>query len=183
MHGLSTDLSTEIVDSLQGPDGQIVDLVVRCVAMRTLLIVYHSQSGASFRLAAAARRGALQEGAVETRMCRAWDAGIAELTSSDGLILVAPENSATVTGAMKDFLDRTFYPAQPLQLNLPYSLIIAAGNDGRGAVAQLQRILSGYPMKAVAEPLICRGEVSREHEQHCADAGQALAAGLDLGIF
>ena len=150
--------------------------------MKTLLIVYHSQSGASFELARAAREGALQE-EVAVNWRRAWDAGLADLTACDGLLLVAPENSGTLTGAMKDFLDRTYYPAQEQSVLLPYALVVSAGNDGRGAVAQAQRILSGYPMKPVAEPLVCRGEVTADHRQQSAEMGQALAAGLALGIY
>ena len=148
---------------------------------KKLLIVYHSQSGASLRLAAAARRGALREENVELLWRRAWDAGLEDLQSCDALLLVAAENSASVAGAMKDFLDRTFYPGQGL--NLPYALIISAGNDGRGSRAQLQRILSGYPMKPISEALICRGEVTAEHEAACEELGQTLTAGLSLGIF
>ena len=150
---------------------------------KNLLIVYHSQSGASFQLAVAARRGALREEGINVSWRRAWDAGLADLEGCDAVLLAAPENSASMTGAMKDFLDRTFYPAQPLQLHRPYALIISAGNDGRGARAQFERILSGYPMKPVAEALICRGPVSAEAEEKCEELGQTLAAGLALGIF
>ena len=150
---------------------------------KNLLIVYHSQSGTSFQLAAAARRGAMREEGVNVNWRRAWDAGLSDLEACDGLLLVAPENSASMTGAMKDFLDRTFYPAQPLQLHRPYAVIISAGNDGRGARAQFERILSGYPMKPVAEALICRGEACAEYEAQCEELGQTLAAGLALGIF
>ncbi|MEM0955558.1 MAG: flavodoxin, partial [Pseudomonadota bacterium] len=136
-----------------------------------LLIVYHSQSGACFELARAARAGALLEESAEVLWRRAWDAGMAELQSCSGLLLVAAENSATVCGAMKDFLDRCFYPAQDLQLSLPYGLIVSAGNDGRGAVAQVERIARGFPLKPVAEPIICRGEPSDDHRQQAAELG------------
>jgi multimeric flavodoxin WrbA len=148
-----------------------------------LLIVYHSQSGASFELAVAARRGARREPA--TRLCwrRAWDAGMSDLESCDGVLLVAAENSGSLAGGMKDFLDRCFYPAQPLQLNLPYGLVISAGNDGRGACRQAQRILSGFPMKPVAEPLILRGEITSEMCAACEDLGQSMALGIEMGIY
>ncbi len=148
-----------------------------------LLIVYHSQSGASLALAAAARRGASREAEAIVTWRRAWDAGMPELESCSGVLLVAAENSGSVAGGMKDFLDRCYYPAQALQLNLPYGLIISAGNDGRGASGQVQRILTGFPMKLVAEPLICRGEVTADMESACEDLGQALAAGLGMGIY
>jgi hypothetical protein len=151
--------------------------------MKSLLIVYHSQSGASAMLARAAWRGARLEPDIEVVVRRAWDAGIAELANADGLLLVAAENSASLAGAMKDFLDRTLYPAIERELVMPYALIISAGNDGRSAVQQAQRILSGYPFPAAAEPLILRGEVIPPHELASAELGQAFATGLSMGIY
>ncbi len=149
----------------------------------TLLIVYHSQSGASLQLAAAARRGARRE--PDTALCwrRAWDAGIDDLAACDGLLLVAAENSASLAGGMKDFLDRCFYPAQPLQLSKPYGLVVSCGNDGRNTSQQVQRIMRGIPMKLVAEPLVLRGEPDAAMQAACEELGQALAAGLGLGVF
>ncbi len=149
----------------------------------SLLIVYHSQSGASFRLAAAACRGARREPDIEVTWRRAWDAGIDELAASSGVLLVAAENSGSLAGGMKDFLDRCFYPAQPLQLNRPYGLVVSCGNDGRNTSQQVQRILTGIPMKLVAEPLVLRGDPGPEQEHACEELGQALAAGLGMGIY
>ena len=88
-----------------------------------------------------------------------------------------------MSGAIKDFFDRTFYPAQAYNVNLPYALFISAGNDGTGAVRQIDRILTGYPMRKVAEPVICRGAVTTEHLAQCEELGLTLAAGLAFGIF
>ncbi len=151
--------------------------------MKTLLLVYHSQSGACARLARAAWRGALAEVETETRVRRAWDAGVEDLAAAAGLLLVTAENSGALSGGTKDFLDRTFYPAIDRGLVLPYALLVSAGNDGRGAVRQAQRILSGYPFAPAAEPLILRGEVTPDHERAASELGQAFAAGLAMGIF
>ncbi len=151
--------------------------------MKSFLIVYHSQSGSSARLARAAWQAAKTEEGVDVTLLRAWDAGTTDLRDADGLLLVAAENSGTLSGAMKDFLDRSFYPAIDAGLVLPCGLLFSAGNDGRGASAQAQRILSGIPFTLAAEPVICRGEVSDEHLQQPADLGQRLAAGLVMGIF
>ena len=151
--------------------------------MKTLLIVYHSQSGSCARLARAAWRGASREEAVSTQVKRVWDAATEDLATADGLLLVAAENSGALSGAMKDFLDRTFYPSIAQGLVCPYALVISAGNDGRAAVQQAQRILSGYPFPQVADPLILRGEVTREYLQKSEQLGQAFAAGLEMGIY
>lgn len=156
--------------------------------MKTLLIVFHSQSGASAQLARALWQGACDEcdkveGGAEVRVRRAWDCGTADLQDADALVLVAPENAGYLSGGMKDLLDRVFYPSIDRRLVLPYALVISAGNDGRNAEGQLQRILSGIPFTEATPALICRGEVTDEHRSQCRELGQALVAGLEMGIF
>jgi len=151
--------------------------------MKSLLIVYHSQSGSCARLAAAARAGARDEPGMKVVVARAWDAGVDQLQAADGVMLVAAENSAALSGGMKDFLDRTFYPAIDRGLVLPCTLLISAGNDGRNAVRQAERILSGYPFPAAAEPVILRGEVDSEKLQTARELGMAFAAGIAMGIY
>jgi len=152
-------------------------------SVRQLLIVYHSQSGTSARMAMAAGEGALREEGVAVTIQRAWDAGTADLAAADGVLLVMAENSGALCGTMKDFLDRTFYPAIERGVVMPYALLISAGNDGRGARRQAQRILSGYPLVEGAEPVILRGEFCAAHGDACRDLGEAFAAGLAMGIF
>ncbi len=151
--------------------------------MKSLLIVYHSQSGSSAKLARAATRGARAEVGLQVNVLRAWDAGTADLARADGLLIVAAENSGALCGGMKDFLDRTFYPAIERGLVLPYALLLSAGNDGRGARREVQRIMSGYPFPAATEPVILRGEVAPAHLSASEELGQAFAAGLAMGIF
>ena len=164
-----------------------VPIVAVCIGiaefMKSLLIAYHSQSGASAQLARAAWRGARAEPGVEVTVRRVWDAGVEDLQGSHGVLLVAAENSGSSSGGMKDFLDRTFYPAIARGLVLPCALLISAGNDGRGAASQLQRILAGFPFPAAAEPVILRGEVGPEHLRASEELGAAFAAGLVMGIF
>ncbi len=151
--------------------------------MKSLLIVYHSQSGTSAQLARATWRGAQLETEITVSVMRAWDAAALDLARADGLVLVMAENSGALCGTMKDFLDRTFYPAITRGLVLPYALLISAGNDGRGAQRQAERILSGFPFPPAAEPLILRGASCQEHQDAGSALGQAFAAGLSMGIF
>ncbi len=151
--------------------------------MKTLLIVYHTQSGSCARLARAAAAGARCEEGVAVRVRRACDAGVQDLAAADGLLLVAAENSGTLSGGSKEFLDRVFYPAIERGLVLPYALLVSAGNDGRGAVGQAERILRGIPLVEATEASIFRGETRAEHLDAASETGQALAAGLVMGLF
>ncbi len=151
--------------------------------MKTLLIVYHTQSGNTEKLAAAAYRGACAVEDVEARLLRAYDASLQDLLDCDAVLIGTPENFGYMSGGIKDFFDRTFYPAQDYPLNLPYALFVSCGNDGTGAVRQIDRIMTGYPMRKVAEPIICPGEVRPSYLDQCEELGMTLAMGLGMGIF
>ena len=93
--------------------------------MKRLIIAYHSQSGACAQLSHAALRGAQREAGIQVERHRAWDIGAADLRAGDGLLCVTAENSGALSGGMKDFLDRVFYPAINLGLVLPYGVLIS----------------------------------------------------------
>ncbi|UVW34046.1 NAD(P)H-dependent oxidoreductase [SAR92 clade bacterium H455] len=150
---------------------------------KNLLIIYHSQSGNTGQMAKAVNRGSQGEKTVETRLLRAFDAGLDDLRWADGLLFGTPENFGSMSGALKDFFDRTYYPAEPYQLNLPYALFISAGNDGSGAVRDIDRIAKGYPLRKISEPLIANGDINQQHLEQCEEFGLAMAAGLSIGIF
>ncbi len=152
--------------------------------MPRLLIVYHSQTGNTKAMAEAARQGAtdpLIEG-VDVRLKAVADAGPADLLAAQGLLLGTPENFGYMSGGMKDFLDRTFYPVEGKLRPLPYAVFISAGNDGEGALRAIRRIAGGYPFVEVQDPIIARGDVE-PHLPACRELGMTLAAGLEAGVY
>ena len=153
--------------------------------MKHLLIVFHSQSGNTEKMAKAIVRGANAEeiDAVEVRMLQAFEAGVEDLLWADALILGTPENFGYMSGGMKDFLDRTFYPCEGKLEGMPYSIFVSAGNDGTGAVAAIERIANGYAFRKIQEPVIARGELTAEHLQSCEALGMTIAAGLEIGAL
>lgn len=168
--------------------------------MRTLLIVWHSRTGTAEALACAAADGALasdaaREGAVTVRMTDAGSAVAENLLGADGIIFACPENLASMSGMMKEMVDRLYYPLLGQNEGRPWALIIAAGTDGEGAVRQWQRIATGWRLKAIADPLIVRTgadtpeailadkQVPAEALARARDLGAAMAEGLALGLF
>ena len=153
--------------------------------MKHLLIVFHSKTGNTRQLADAVIDGVSSDdvGGVEVRVLRAADAGPEDLLWADGLLLGTPENFGYLSGALKDFLDRTFYEVEGKLTPLPYAMFVSAGNDGTGAVRAMERIANGYPFLAVQAPLIARGTPTPEDLDSCRELGQAMAMGLEMGIF
>jgi hypothetical protein len=84
---------------------------------------------------------------------------------------------------VKDFLDRTYYPAQDKVDGLPWAMFVSAGNDGTGAVRALERIALGYRWKRIAEPLIARGEPDAAALEAARELGRTMAAGIAYGAF
>lgn len=151
--------------------------------MKKLLIVFQSQSGSTALLAQAVARGAAREADIDVRLRHALDADMEDLAWCDGLLIGTPENFGYLSGLIKDFFDRTYYAALEAQLQRPYALFISAGNDGSGAQRQAERILQGLPWRKIAEPVIVRGPAQQADLAPCEELGQAMAAGLALGIF
>ncbi|MCH7536771.1 MAG: flavodoxin family protein [Proteobacteria bacterium] len=155
------------------------------MADKHLLIVFHSQSGTTTRMAEAVIRGANNsdiEG-VEVRVRSALEADAEDLLWADAFILGTPENFGYMSGAMKYFLDRVYYACEGKLNGLPYALFVRAGNDGTGALSSMRRILSGLAVKEVQEAILVAGEFDESRLADCEELGLTLAAGLEAGVF
>lgn len=125
----------------------------------------------------------------------ATDATPDDLLTADGFLFACPENLASMSGVMKDFFDRTYYPVLGKIEGRPYASMICAGSDGEGAARQIARIALGWRLKAIADPLIictraqtaeailAPKEISEANLERCRELGVTLAAGLAMGIF
>lgn len=161
--------------------------------MPKLLVVYHSRTGGSRQMAEAAARAAKDE--IETVLLPAGQAGPEDLLQADGYIFCAPENLAAISGVMKDFFDRSYYPVLGRIEGRPYAVMVCAGSDGENAVRQICRIATGWRLKEVQAPLIicthaqtpeqilAEKVISDEELAPCQELGLALGAGLSMGMF
>ncbi|MDD2991552.1 MAG: NAD(P)H-dependent oxidoreductase [Zoogloea sp.] len=162
---------------------------------KTLLLVYHSMTGATHQMIEAVARGAGTEAGVCVRVLRASDAGPDDVLAADGYVFATPENLAAIAGLMKDFFDRCYYPALDRINGRPYATLICAGSDGSNAARQVARIATGWRLRLIAPPLIiCTRAQAPEAilaPKHVPvtdllrgeELGAAFAAGLAMGAF
>lgn len=153
--------------------------------MKHLLIVYHSQTGKNQVMAEAVYRGTQNPDidGVQTKLLRAREAGPEDLMWADAVILGTPENFGYMSGAMKDFLDRVYYPCEGKLEATPFALFIGTGNDGTMAALSIRRILNGLAFKEVHDPIIVVGDLTNTHISVLEELGGTLAAGLEIGVF
>lgn len=152
--------------------------------MKRILLVWHSQGGRTGRLAEAVAAG-LAQAADEITVCnrQALQASTTELLEADGILIGTAEQFGYMSGAIKDFFDRTYYPAEGKMQGRPYGLFVCADNDGQGAIVNVERIATGYGWKRALPPMLVKGEPTPEQLNAAEEWGATFAAGLSIGLF
>ena len=160
-----------------------------------MAIIWDSMTGGSKALALAAAKGAYGNTGIEVRLVAARDAEAHDVFESDGYLFVFPENLAAISGVMKAFFDRAYYPCLGQIEGRSYAVIICAGSDGSNAVRQAERIATGWRLKQVAasmivcthaqtpEAILAPKVIGAPELMAAHDLGAAMAEGLALGVF
>ena len=153
--------------------------------MTRILIVYHTQTGHTRRMAEHVAAGARSITGVEVILKMVNEATLTDLLECDGLAIGSPEYFGYMAGMVKDFFDRTYEPARQDKriFKKPYVIFVSAGNDGSGALNQIERICRGYPLKKVYDPVVSKGELDEAILSRCEELGKTLAAGCEMGIY
>jgi multimeric flavodoxin WrbA len=151
--------------------------------MAKILIVYHSQTGNTEKMAHAVAEGARGIEGVDVILKKAADATLDDLLTADGFALGTPENFGYMSGMVKDFFDRTYSGAQEKVFRKPFVVFISAGNDGTGALRAIERIALGYKFKTVFKPVIAKGAITEEIISQCHELGATIAGGCQMGIY
>ncbi len=151
---------------------------------KSLLIVTHMPSSNTRSLGEAVLRGAQHPDIeqVNSVLTSPFDADRDSVLTADGIILGTTENFGYMSGALKDFFDRTYYEVLEQKQGMPYALYVRAGLDGSGTISAVQRIVTGMRWRAIAEPLLCHGAYRTDFETQCEELGMLMAASLDAGI-
>lgn len=149
--------------------------------MKKLLVVSHTPSENTQAVTEWVVAGA-SNGLVAVELSLPLQTGPDSVLAADGLLLGTTENFGYMSGAMKDFFDRIYYPCLDKTRGMPYALFIRAGQDGQGAKTSIERIVAGLGWRAVQEPLICKGDLS-EFKEPCHQLGELMAVGLEQEIF
>jgi hypothetical protein len=152
---------------------------------KSLLVVAHTPSANLRRMGEAIINGANapEFASVRSRIVAAFDAQPEDVWQAQAVVLMTPENLGYMSGALKDFFDRCYYPCLERTQGLPYALCVRAGHDGAGTQLAVERIVTGLRWRKVQPPLVCKGEWRESFLEECLDLGAHIAAGLDAGIY
>lgn len=153
--------------------------------MKQLIIVANAPSPNTKKLVEAALAGAQHEDitGVESRWIPPLEATPEDVLNADGILLGTTENLAYMSGALKDFFDRCYYPVLEEKQGMPCAVYIRAGLDGTGTQRALSSILTGLRWNLVQDIHICHGEWTEDFIDEVRTLAMTLAAGMDAGIY
>lgn len=152
---------------------------------KKLLIVANTPSPNTSLLAESVLRGARHpdiEG-IEAILKAPLEAGPDDVLTADAVIIGSTENFGYMSGVIKDFFERIYYPCLEEKQGLPYCLYVKAGNDGQGAKNSMEKIITGLRWNQIQEPLVLSGKYQESFATACEELGMTVAAGLEAGIF
>lgn len=153
--------------------------------MIKILVIFHSQTGNTEKLASAVKKGIEDTEDAIALFKKAQETNADHLRQSHAVIICSPEYFGYMAGAIKDLFDRTYEELKDDKkiFKKPYAIVISAGNDGTGALNSIERILRGFKFKMVQHPIISKGTVTEEVLDRCYELGRTVAEGVKAGIF
>ena len=152
---------------------------------KRLLIVAHAPSDNTRKLRDAAAKGAKHPdlSAVDVTLLSPFDTTPEHVLGCDAILMGTTENLGYMSGALKDFFDRCYYPVLEKKQGLPCALFVRAGHDGTGTRRAVETIVTGLRWNWVQDPLILRGSWQDSFVEQVEELGMYLAASLDAGII
>ncbi len=152
---------------------------------KRLLIIGHIPSPNTKRLRDAVVAGAssTEIAGVRVTVLSPFEAGRGDVLKADAVIFGTTENLGYMSGALKDFFDRSYYGVLHEKQGMPYALYVRAGLDGTGTIRGVTTIVTGLRWKPVAEPLLLKGDWQSGFVDQAYELGQLVAAGLETGVF
>ena len=163
--------------------------------MKTMLIVWHSQTGGTAQMVEALAAGARSVEGVRVRALRAVEADAEDALAADAFVFATPECLAIMSGQLKDFFDRSYYALLDRVNGRAYATMVCAGSDGSNAVRQIERIATGLRLRQVADAIIVNTaaqtperilapkHIGESELARCRELGKLLAHGLSIGLW
>ena len=150
--------------------------------MKPILVVANTPSENALKLSKAVQIG-IEDCEYPLVVKPVLETHASDVLSCGGIIIGTTENFGYMSGQIKDFFERIYYPCLEETQALPWALYVKAGLDGTGATKSIEKIVAGLKWKSIQDTLVLKGEFKPKFEEDCQTLGAGMAEGLKLGIF
>lgn len=146
--------------------------------MPRLLIIHHSVSPDTVGLFDAVVAGATDPAIVGVDVVSrlALETGSDDVLAADAILLGTTANFGYMSGALKHFFDTTYDACLPHTVGRPYALWVHGRSDTTGAVASVEKIVTGLGWTRMQDTLSCIGKPTDVELDRAWELGAASAA-------
>lgn len=145
--------------------------------MTKVLIVYSSQTGNTEEMAKALAEGAKSVKGATVIMKKAAETTDRDLISCDAVAFGSQTTFGYISGALKDFFDRTLIQCREKTKDKPYCTFTSSGMGKRKSLEVLDGIAFAYGLKKVGEGVMSKGKPTAEEIAELKIMGKKLAGG------
>ena len=118
--------------------------------MAKVLIIYHSKSGNTEKMAKAVQEGAASAGATVT-LKDAIKATADDMLNCDAVIMGTANYFSLLSGIVKDYFDRTFFTLKGKVDGKPYATFGSYGGGGTAAIESLNKLCDNLGLKQATD--------------------------------
>ena len=142
--------------------------------MAKILIIYHSKSGNTEKMAKAVEEGASSAGATVT-IKDAGDATADDMLNCDAVLMGTANYFSYEAGMIKDYFDRTFFTLKGKVDGKPYATFGSYGGGGTVAIESLNKLCDNLGLKKAADSIGAQREPSSEALEQCKALGNKMS--------
>ncbi len=143
--------------------------------MKKVLIVYHSQTGNTRKMAEAVAEGVKAAGGTVI-LKHAPDADKSDILACDAVIFGTPNYFSYMAGMVKDFFDRVWADVRDKLEGKPYACFGSYGGGGTPAIESIEHICDGLRMKRISNCVHTARQPSNEVLEECRALGKKAAS-------
>ncbi len=140
--------------------------------MSTILVIYHSDTGNTRKLAQLIAEGAASAAGVTVKAIEAGKVDMAEAAKADGYAIGSPDYFSYVAGSIKTFFDKAF--SMPAVRGKPFAAFGTHGGGGK-VLAVVQSLGKAVKLKEVGTGVLTNSAPSDQDAVKARALGKALA--------
>ncbi len=146
--------------------------------MSRILVVYHTFSGNTEKLANAFADGARAVTGSDVVVKKVTDVTPDDVQKADGLAFGTPNTFGGMSGAMREFFDR-MWPLHEQTAGRPAAIFTTENEGQTGAIDEIRKFFGFYKLKEVAGGLTVSAPVD-DNTDMCYELGRTLAKTVQM---
>ena len=152
----------------------VIPVILKVREMTKIMVIYHSMTGNTEKMAEAIAEGAENVDGVEVILSRARDVAVDDLPNADGYAFGAPNTFGGMAGELRALFDNAWRVKDKMS-GKPVVSFSSENQDTSSALEDIERFFNYYKLEKAAEGVIAVKTPSDGVLEDCKSLGKTLA--------